>query len=143
MRKLIRKVTSKNSLQKSAKPKTVEDYLAAVPKEARAALGKLRKTIKAAAPKAEEVISYRMPAFKYHGPLVYFAAFKNHCSLFPASKSILKSFKSELEPYVTTGATIHFTAENPLPAALVKIIVKARIKENELRAKNKQKGHTR
>jgi len=119
--------------------KDVNAYLAAVPSNMRVVLEKLRKTIKAAAPKAEEVISYQLPTFKYHGPLVCFAAFKNHCSFYVISKSLMKKFSSELKPYDTTGITIHFTTEHPLPAALVKKIVKARIAENELRVKHKQK----
>ncbi len=123
----------------SNKPaKSVDDYLAAVPEEARAVLEALRRTIRDAAPKAEEAISYQIPAFKYHGPLVFFAAFKNHCSFYVASKSVMKTFSSELKPYDTSGTTIHFSAENPLPATLVKKIVKARIEENEARAKKRK-----
>ena len=123
----------------SNKPaKSVDDYLAAVPEEARAVLEALRRTIRDAAPKAEEAISYQIPAFKYHGPLVFFAAFKNHCSFYVVSKSIMKTFGSELKPYDTSGTTIHFSAENPLPATLVKKIVKARIEENEARAKKRK-----
>lgn len=123
----------------SNKPaKSVDDYLAAVPEEARAVLEALRRTIRDAAPKAEEAISYQIPSFKYHGPLVFFAAFKNHCSFYVASKSVMKTFSSELKPYDTSGTTIHFSAENPLPATLVKKIVKARIEENEARAKKRK-----
>ena len=74
-----------------------------------------------------------MPAYKYLGFLVFFAAFKNHCSFFVASPSLTKKLGDELSPYETSGGTIHFTPEKPLPAALVKKIVMARIKENELR----------
>ena len=123
----------------SNKPaKSVDDYLAAVPEEARAVLETLRRTIRDAAPKAEEAVSYQIPSFKYHGPLVFFAAFKNHCSFYVASKSVMKTFSSELKPYDTSGTTIHFSAENPLPATLVKKIVKARIEENEARAKKRK-----
>ncbi len=100
-------------------------------------LEKLRKAIKAAAPKAEELISYQIPTYKYHGPLVHFVARKNYCSFIVASKSILEKFSSELIPFDTSGTTIHFSAENPLPAELIKEIVKARIEKNELRAKQK------
>jgi uncharacterized protein YdhG (YjbR/CyaY superfamily) len=116
---------------------SVDSYLAALPDEVRITLEKLRKAIKAAAPKAEEVISYQMPAYKYHGVLVYFAAFKDHCSFFPASKAILKIFNRELESYDASGATIRFYVEHPLPAALVKKIVKIRMQENEARAEKK------
>lgn len=115
----------------------VDGYLAALPIAQRRALEKLRKIIKAAAPKAQECISWRMPAYKYLGFLVFFAAFKNHCSFFVASTSIMKKLGNELSPYETSGGTIHFTPEKPLPAALVKKIVKTRMKENELRKSKK------
>ena len=114
-----------------AAPTSVEDYLAALPEGSRAALEKLRKTIKAAAPEATETISYQMPAFKDHGRLlVYYAAFKNHCSLFPASGTVIEALGDELEPYFTGKGTIRFHADKPLPAALVKRIVKVRLEEN-------------
>jgi uncharacterized protein YdhG (YjbR/CyaY superfamily) len=89
---------------------------------------------------AEETISYGIPAFKYHGPLVFFAAFKNHCSFFGVSKLLIEKFSGELEPYDVSGTTIHFSAQNPLPATLVKKIVKARIEQNEARVRHKQRG---
>jgi uncharacterized protein YdhG (YjbR/CyaY superfamily) len=114
-----------------ATPTSVEKYLAALPAEPRAALEKLRKTIKAAAPGATESISYQMPAFKDHGRfLVSYAAFKNHCSLFPASKAVLEELGEELKPYFSAKGTIRFKADKPLPDALVKKIVKVRIEEN-------------
>jgi uncharacterized protein YdhG (YjbR/CyaY superfamily) len=116
--------------------KNVDEYLAAVPSEVQPVLEKLRKTIRSAAPQAEEVISYQIPTYKYHGPLVHFAAFRNHCSFFAVSKSIIDRFSNDLEPWDTSGTTIHFSAKNPLPASLVKKIVKARIEENESRVKN-------
>ena len=108
---------------------SVAAYLRAVPPAPRAALQKLRKTIKAAAPEATEVISYGIPSFKHHGYLVGFAAFKNHCSFFPGTA--LNAFKKELASYETAKGTIHFTADEPLPAALVRKLVKARIAQNE------------
>src|SRR3989442_11298435 len=119
-------------------PKTVDEYLAAVPKEARATLEKLRKTIKAAAPRATEVISYEMPMYKQHGMVVGFAAFKDHCSLFPGAKPI-ETHKDELKAYETSKGTIRFSSDKPLPTALVKKLVKARIAENEMRLNEKQK----
>jgi uncharacterized protein YdhG (YjbR/CyaY superfamily) len=114
-----------------AAPTSVEEYLAALPEEPRAALEKLRKTIKAAAPGATETISYQMPAFKDRGRfLVSYAAFKNHCSLFPASKAVLEELGEELKPYFSGKGTIRFQADKPLPDALVKKIVKVRIEEN-------------
>jgi uncharacterized protein YdhG (YjbR/CyaY superfamily) len=102
----------------------------------RAVLTRLRRTIRAAAPGAEEVISYSMPAYKLNGVLVYFAAFENHCSFFPASKAILKRFAKELRPFDASGATIRFTSDHPLPATLVRRIVRARIQENEERRRH-------
>jgi len=117
-----------------AAPTSVEEYLAALPEESRAALEKLRKTIKAAAPEATETISYQMPAFKDHGRLlVSYAAFKDHCSLFPMSMAVIEAHNEELEPYRAGKGTIRFRAGTPLPAALVKKIVKARIEENAAR----------
>ncbi len=118
-----------------AGPSSVEDYLSEVPEEARAALEKLRKTIKAAAPNTTETISYQMPTFKYQGrALVGIAVFKNHCSIFPYSTKVLVSLKEELRPYDTSGkGTIRFPANKPLPAALVRKIVKTRIEEIEAR----------
>ena len=124
----------KDHQQKPAK--NVDEYLAAAPEEVRPVLEKLRRTIRAAASKAEEVISYQIPMFKYHGPLVFFAAFRNHCSFYVVSKPIMETFSSEIKPWDTSGTTIHFSAKNPLPASLVKKIVKARIEENEAKAKN-------
>ena len=119
-------------------PKTVDDYLAALSAEARATLEKLRKTIKAAAPDATEVISYQIPMYKHHGMLVGFAAFKDHCSFFPGAKPIA-THKDELKAYKTSKGTIRFPTGKPLPAALVKKLVKARIAENEARLKKKEK----
>ena len=117
-----------------AAPTSVEDYLAALPEGSRAALEKLRKTIRAAAPEATETISYQMPAFKDHGGfLVSYAAFKDHCSLFPASKAVIEALGEELTPYFTGKGTIRFQADKPLPAALVRKIVQVRIEENAAR----------
>jgi uncharacterized protein YdhG (YjbR/CyaY superfamily) len=121
-----------------ATPQTVDAYLAALPEEARATLEKIRKTIKAAAPKATEGISYQMPMYKQHGMLVGFAAFKDHCSLFPGAKPVA-TYKDELKVYKTSKGTIRFPIGKPLPAALVKKLVKARIDENEARVRIKEK----
>ena len=124
----------KEKTAKGGSANEVDDYMAALPKDARATLEKLRKTIRAAAPRATEGISWRMPTFKQQGGLVCYAAFKNHCSLFPMSTTIVKLFEDELSAYVTSKGTIQFTVEKPLPVALVKKIVKERIAENEERA---------
>ena len=127
------------SSKKNAPAKDVDAYLASTSKEQRAALDNLRAAIKAAAPKAEEVISYQIPTYKYHGPLVHFVARESYCSFIAVSKTVLEKFKVELASFDTSGTTIHFMVENPLPAALVKKIVKARVAENEAQAKLKQK----
>ena len=128
----MKKSASSRSPRKSIPAKDVEAYLSSIPQELRTVLENLRETIKAAAPKAEEVISYQIPTYKYHGPLVHFVARASHCSFIAVSKEVLEKFKSELEGFDTSGTTIHFTAAKPLPATLVKKIVKARIAENEL-----------
>jgi uncharacterized protein YdhG (YjbR/CyaY superfamily) len=110
---------------------TVDEYLAQVPEPARATLTKIRASIRAAVPRdATEYITYGMPAFKYKGALVAYAAFANHCSFFPMSGRILDEFQDELQAYRTSKGTLHFPHDKPLPAALVKKIVKARIAEN-------------
>jgi uncharacterized protein YdhG (YjbR/CyaY superfamily) len=112
--------------------KEVDDYLAKVPDEARATLEKLRRTVRAAAPKATEGFSYGIPAFKLHGrPLVSYAALKNHCSFFPMSPAVLDAHRKELEAYDTSKGTIRFPVDKPLPATLVRKLVKARIAESE------------
>ena len=117
--------------------KNIDDYLSLQPAKPVAALEKIRKTVRAVAPQAVEVISYGMPAFKYQGRiLIYFAGFKNHLSLFPGSKAVIQKFKKELKAFKTSAGTISFTVEKPLPASLVKEIVKARMKENSDKMKN-------
>ena len=113
--------------------KQVDDYLAGVPDDARAALEKLRKTIRAAAGReAVEGFSYGIPAFKLHGrPLVAYAALKRHCSFFPMSPAVIEAHTKELSSYETAKGTIRFTADKPLPSALVRKLVKARIAEAE------------
>jgi uncharacterized protein YdhG (YjbR/CyaY superfamily) len=110
----------------------VDDYLATVPEGARATLEKLRKTIRGVVPGASEVISYRIPTFKHRGrPLVAFAAFPNHCSFFVMSPAVMEAHREDLKGYDTSTGTIRFAAGKPLPAALVRKLVKARIAENE------------
>ena len=117
-----------------ATPTSVEDYLAALPDDQRAALEKLRKTISAAAPKATEKISYAMPAFEQDGRfLVSYAAFKDHCSFYPASAAVMEALGEELEPYFSGKGTLRFQADEPIPAALVRKIVRVRLQENTAR----------
>ena len=138
MKGLAAKKIKSDNTKKSAPAQTVDDYLAALPDDARATLEKLRKVVKAAAPKATEVISYQMPMYKHHGMLVGFAAFKDHCSFFPGAKPIA-THKDELKAYETSKGTIRFPIGKPLPAALVKKLVKTRVAENEKRLSEKLK----
>jgi len=113
--------------------KTIDEYLATLGKEQRAALEKLRKAIRAAAPKAEECISYRLPAFRLSGKLlVAFGARANHCAFYPMSSSTVEAHQKELKDYDTSKGTVRFPAGHPLPAALVRKLVKARIAENQV-----------
>jgi uncharacterized protein YdhG (YjbR/CyaY superfamily) len=122
-----RRSTAKGNV--AATPKTVDDYLAGVPEPGRSTLQRVRAAIRSAVPaEATEAISYGIPAFKYNGPLVWFAAFSNHCSLFPGA-AVIKAFKKELEGYKTSKGTIHFPVDKPPPAALVKKMVKMRLAE--------------
>jgi uncharacterized protein YdhG (YjbR/CyaY superfamily) len=120
-------------MEKARIPRDVDDYLRGVSPQARIALEKLRKTIRAAAPKATETIGYHIPIFKYQGPLVGFAAFKNHCSFFPMSARVMVAHRRELQGYETSKGTIRFAADQPLPATLVRKLVRARLEENEAR----------
>jgi uncharacterized protein YdhG (YjbR/CyaY superfamily) len=113
---------------------TVDGYLEALPPQQRAVLEKVRAAIRSAAPEAEEKISYRIPMYTHHGHLVGFAAFKNHLSLFVTNSDVPERFAKELEPFRVDHTTIQFTVDKPLPVALVKRIVKARLAENEARA---------
>ena len=113
-------------------PKSVDEYLAGIPEPARSTLNKVRAAIRSVVPaEATEAISYRIPAFRYKGPLVGFAAFSNHCSFFPMSSSVIEAFKNELKDFHTSKGTIRFPVDKPLSAALVKKLVKARIAQNE------------
>jgi|SRR5208337_3425842 len=121
--------TRRSTTKSNVAPNSVEDYLALVPEPARSTLERMRLAIRSALPaEATEAISYGIPAFKYKGTLVWFAAFSNHCSFFPTA-SVIKAFKNELQGYKTSKGTIHFPVDKPLPAALVKKMVKARLAE--------------
>jgi uncharacterized protein YdhG (YjbR/CyaY superfamily) len=116
---------------KARSPRTIDEYLATVSGDQQAALEKLRRTIKSAAPGAEECISYRIPAFRLAGKmLVGFGAATNHCAFYPMSSATVEAHKSELESYDTSKGTIRFQPHKVLPAALVRKLVKARIAEN-------------
>jgi uncharacterized protein YdhG (YjbR/CyaY superfamily) len=124
-----------DAMKGSTLPRDIDEYLAGVPEPARSTLEKVRAAIRSAVPAAEETISYRMPVFKYKGPLVGFAAFPNHCGFYVMSSTLLKGFKTELEGFETATGTIRFPVDKPLPAALIRKIVKARVAENEKRKK--------
>lgn len=111
---------------------SIDDYLASVDPEQRTALEALRKTIHAAAPAAEECISYGIPAFRLNGMLVGFGATKKHCAFYVMSGTVLDGFQDELKGRDTSKGTIRFQASKPLPAALVRKLVKARIAENRI-----------
>jgi uncharacterized protein YdhG (YjbR/CyaY superfamily) len=120
-------------------PKDVEEYMAGVPEGARDAFEKLRATIRSAMPPAAtETISYRIPAFRDQQILVWFAAFSSHCSLFPTA-SVLEAFKKDLKGYPTSKGTIRFPVDEPLPTALVKKLVKARVAQAKSKAKSKKR----
>jgi uncharacterized protein YdhG (YjbR/CyaY superfamily) len=114
------------------KPRTIDEYLAHVRADQRAALEKLRKTIRAVAPTAEECISYGIPSFRLNGrALVFFGAWASHCSFYPGNSTMLKKIRNELRDFQTSKGTIRFSPDKPLPVALLKKLVKARITENK------------
>ena len=125
----------------TAKRKTIDDYLASVSADQRKTLQKLRETIHTVAPKSEECISYGIPAFRLNErSLVFFGGWANHCAFYPGSSATLKKFRNELKDFQVSKGTIRFSADKPLPAALVKKLVKARIAENNNRSnKNRRK----
>jgi uncharacterized protein YdhG (YjbR/CyaY superfamily) len=116
-----------------AKAKTIDQYLAGLSADQRAALQKLRKTIRAAAPEAEECISYSLPAFRQNGMLVAFGARAGHCAFYPMSAMTVEAFQDQLAGYDTSKGTIRFQPDKPLPVALVRNMVKARLAENAAR----------
>lgn len=119
---------------KKAKPKTVDDYFAALPASSRKTMKQMRAAIRSAVPRsATEVISYGIPAFKDKKVLVWYAAFSDHYSLFP-TKAILTEFKDKLKSYSTSKGTVHFPADEPLPIALIKKMVKARVAMERVKA---------
>jgi uncharacterized protein YdhG (YjbR/CyaY superfamily) len=128
--RIAKSVTPRSATKRKPAPKTVAEYLAAVPEPARTTLKKLRADIRAIAPKdATEGISYRIPMFKHKGMLMGYAAFSNHCSLFPGA--IVENFKIELTNYRTAKGTIQFPVDKPFPVSLLKKLIKARISANE------------
>lgn len=115
----------------------IDEYIAQFPDDVRELLEKMRAAIQKAAPGAEEAISYGMPAFKYNGALVWFAAYKNHIGFYPTGSGI-EAFTSELSGYKTSKGAVQFPIGKPLPLALVAMIVKFKVKENEEKKKAKE-----
>ena len=118
--------------------RTVDEYLERLPTDVMEALENLRHLIKSVAPDAEELISYQMPSYKLNGPLVYFAAFTNHCSFF-CGKKIAEEYAGELPSFKISGGTIQFTPSKPLPATIVRNIIKRRMQENKQKLLSKKK----
>jgi uncharacterized protein YdhG (YjbR/CyaY superfamily) len=119
-------------------PTTVDEYIAAAPEHAREALKALRQAVRAAAPQSVERISYKMPTYDHHGTLVHFSAWAQHCGLYAVSQDVIDQYEAELAPYRTPTTTLHFRYDQPVPAELIEKLVKARVAENEARAKAKR-----
>ncbi|UAY50830.1 iron chaperone [Ferruginibacter albus] len=116
----------------------VDQYIAAFPKETAALLQELRKIITKAAPKAEETISYKMPAYKYHGAVVYFAGYKNHIGFYPTGSGI-KAFTKEIDGYKNSKGAVQFPLDQPLPVKLITRMVQFKVKENLQKVKMKKR----
>ena len=129
----MKKATSSHggvAAKRAAAPRSVDEYLAGVPEPTRTTLSRVRAAIRSAVPaEATEIISYRIPAFKHNGVLVWFAAFSDHCSLFPTA-AVIDACKKDLKGFPTSKGTIHFPTDKPLPTALVKKLVKERVRQN-------------
>lgn len=122
-------------------PKTIDEYIAGFPEDVQAILQQIRQTIKAAAPQAEEAISYQMPTFKLKGNLVHFAAFKNHIGFYPVPSGI-EQFQEELSVFKQGKGSVQFPLDKPMPYDLMRRIVLFRVEENlaNAAAKGKKKG---
>ena len=124
-------VTPKKRRSKGAAPKTVSQYMASVPAPARAAVKKMREAIRSVVPaEATEIVSYGIPAFRQKRVLVWYAAFSDHCSLFPTA-AVIAEFKDELKGYSTSKGTLHFPLSKPMPVALIKKLVRARLRQEQ------------
>jgi uncharacterized protein YdhG (YjbR/CyaY superfamily) len=134
--KRAKSATRESTSRSKSTAKNIDEYLACVPEPARSTLNKIRAAIRAAAPpEAVETISYGIPAFRYKGVLVWFAAFSNHCSFFPTT-GVIEACKDELKRYSISKGTIQFPTNKPLPAALVKKMVRMRVAQNEGKRRN-------
>jgi uncharacterized protein YdhG (YjbR/CyaY superfamily) len=118
--------------------KSVDEYLSAFPAGTKAVLQEMRSTIKKAAPQAEEVISYNMPAYKLNGILVYFAGYANHIGFYPTASG-MEAFKQEFSVYKNSKGAVQFPIDKPLPLALIRKVVKFRISQTQEKQKNKNK----
>jgi uncharacterized protein YdhG (YjbR/CyaY superfamily) len=133
---MVRMVTMKLGKRSAAAkrnggPENFDEYIARTPEPGRSRLAAMRAAIRSVMPaEAVEVISYKIPAFRLNRVLVWFAAFSDYCSLFPSS-AVIAAFKNELKGYSTSKGTVHFPMDKPLPIALIKKIVKARVVQNE------------
>ena len=132
-RRDIRTVEGMIMAMRTTAPASVEEYIAASPSAVRPILKEIRRTISTAAPGAEELISYRMPAFRLHGILLYFAAFKNHIGLYPPVSGDARLAKA-LQPYAGPKGNLKFPLDRPIPYALIKRIVLLRVRQNLSRA---------
>ncbi len=117
-------------------PKTIDEYIAGFPNEVQQILEKIRRTIRAAAPDAQEIIKYKMPTFTLKGNLVHFAAYKKHIALYPAPKGT-ERFNKRLAAYRTAKSTVKFPLDKPIPYDLIGQIVRLRVKDNLTKAKAK------
>ncbi len=122
----------------SETPQTIDEYIAGFPKDVQEKLQQVRRTIREAAPDAQEKISYKMPTFTLKGNLVYFAAFKNHIGFYPIPSGI-EEFKEELSAYEQGKGSVQFPLDKPIPFDLISRIVKFRVKENLAKAEAKKK----
>jgi uncharacterized protein YdhG (YjbR/CyaY superfamily) len=131
MEELCMKKSTRTAVKSKKTPKDIDEYLAGVPEPARTTLSKIREAIRSAAPaETTETISYGIPALKYKRVLVWFAAFSDHCSFFPTA-AVIEAFRNELAGFRTSKGTIHFPVDKPLPAALVKKMVRMRVEQVE------------
>ena len=129
--KKVKPVRRRPPTKRSRAPKNVDEYLAGIPEPARTTLQKVRTAIRSAAPtEATETLSYGIPAFKHNGVLLWFAAFSKHCSLFPTA-AVIEALKNGLKGFTISKGTIQFPADKPLPVALIKKLVRARVAQIE------------
>jgi len=137
--KLVKSASRRAAPQRGA-PGTVDDYLARVPEPGRSMLKKMRAAIRSALPRdATETISYRMPAFQRDGVLVWYAAFADHCSLFPAG-AVVQAFKDDLKGFKRSKGTIQFPLDKPLPIRLIQRIVRARVAQHDAKKRLRTTG---